>query len=746
MAPKKGAAAIKLAHELLTKARDEGSEDAAWQDIFKSLRKTPAALKRPEPRKLSLLHQAAYWGHRHAVETLLKEFSADPNDVTADEEKLDAEGVARTQGHEELAKYVKDFVDKADSKKSKAPTPEDTKIAHELLDKARDHGSEDVTWKGIFTKLRAHPAALARPEPRKMSLLHQAAYWGNKSAVEILVHEFGADPTETTHEDEKQDVATVAEAQGHASVAAFVRELVTKVSAAKSSACEEEEEEEPHVDEVDESAAESPYIEKNNNAGEKLEGAVEIWLCLRGLGKDAKWEAYNPSQNADIAVARSAGKPSIELDSLEGKRILDLKNMRETSTGTHRKAVCFSVLWEWDEGDGGKALPKWQVYPPQAQWQLEAAMCAADATCEVKTPAGKKYVVDLVGLRQHSSSDAFRTRRIRRRGVPLRQVHPPRVRDVVLNTWLDLSSQPDYWKGASNGAGTRRYDLPADSHIVSQISQWINCSIRTGHTAAFGQVPGHGGPFKGAEVVRVEVVEQPALWRRYCCYKGQMRAQSSAIKTHPGTKYLEKNPMALPRCEWLDADVNEAYFWHGSGKSSDGSIDLIDAIVSVGHEPSDENSEIMEVSDGASSRFAKNSSMFGSGVYLADISSKANLYVPCPVCHQGAYFRDPCHCSKKDVDKAPPYRMLLCRAVLGRVYVERKYQDARYKGEFNPAKKLGADAVMGEALPGQLAFREYVVYSDSASYPEFVVHYRRLPHAVVHKAAGPPPKKKAKKG
>merc|ERR1740123_2493872 len=111
-----------------------------------------------------------------------------------------------------------------------------------------------------------------------------------------------------------------------------------------------------------------------------------------------------------------------------------------------------------------------------------------------------------------------------------------------------------------------------------------------------------------------------------------MKAQAKAVKAHNGTTYLKKNPMATPLCDWLDQDVNETYFWHGSGKSSDGKIDLIDAIVAAGCEPSDENSEVMEVSDGASSRFAKNSSMFGSGVYLADISTKANLYSPCSVC------------------------------------------------------------------------------------------------------------------
>merc|ERR1711988_1691509 len=137
--------------------------------------------------------------------------------------------------------------------------------------------------------------------------------------------------------------------------------------------------------------------------------------------------------------------------------------------------------------------------------------------------------------------------------------------------------------------------------------------------------------------------------------------------------------MAMPVCDWLDKDVNECYFWHGSGKSPDGSIDLIDSITTVGCEPSDENSENMEVADGASSRFAKNTSMFGAGVYLADLSWKANLYVPCPLCHQGAYFRDPCFCKPADVEKGPAYRMLLCRTAMGRIHVENRYSDKRYK-------------------------------------------------------------------
>lgn len=323
---------------------------------------------------------------------------------------------------------------------------------------------------------------------------------------------------------------------------------------------------------------------------------------------------------------------------------------------------------------------------------------------------------------------------------------PSKVKDVKTGSWLTLACHPDYWvfaDGALSLEKPSRFDLPETSAVFERISEWINGTIRTGHAMAYGQVPGHGGATKGMEVVRVEVVHQPALWRRYCCYKGQLKPQAPAIAGHEGTAYLKKRPMAMPSCDWLDASVGEAYFWHGSGKSSDGSVDLIEAIISVGHEPSDENAAVMEVADGASARFAKNTSMFGAGVYLADIASKANLYVPCPRCHQGAYFRDPCHCSMAEVEKTVPYRMLLCRATMGRVYVERKYKDSRYKGEFNPAKKLGVDSVLGEAVPGQLAFREYVVYNDSASYPEFIVHYRRRAHPVKPGKGGP--KKKPKK-
>mmetsp|Transcript_26595 Transcript_26595/g.61094 ORF Transcript_26595/g.61094 Transcript_26595/m.61094 type:complete len:737 (+) Transcript_26595:72-2282(+) len=730
-------AAEKLAHELLTTARDEGGEDDAWEGIFEKLRLMPAAFTRPPVRKMSLLHQAAYWGHQAAVETLLTEFKADAAELTSDGQ--DAAAVAESEDNKDVAEFIRGFTAKAAAPKRKAPdepTEDDVQLAHELLDKARDGGAEDETWEEIFTSLRDRPAARVRPVVRKYSLVHQAAHWGKLAAVETLVVEFGGDLQEKSADGYEHEAADIAEAEGHTAVAKGIRLLLKGSSAAAADGS---------ADDDDEAGALSPYApEKAGNKKETIDadtkGAVEVWLALDKTA-EAKWQPYAAADNSAIAKARATGSKSAKIS---GKTV-DLDKFVEESAGKKRKLCSFTVLWEWDSGPGGKCPPEWQPYPVEAQWQLEAAMVSADGSCEIAVGAASKYLVDLVGLRQYSAEDSFRCRRVRRRGVTLRVAFPPRVRDIKTGGWVDLTYQPDYWTAVAGGADAtvaRRFNLPADSPLIQQISDWMNSTIRTGHAAAYGQVPGYGGPTKGIEVVRVEVVQQPSLWRRYCCYKGELKARSKEIKSHEGTAYLKKHPMAMPSCDWLDSDVNEVYFWHGSGKSSDGKVDLIDAIVSVGHEPSDENSAVMEVSDGASSRFAKNTSMFGSGVYLADIASKANLYVPCPVCHGGAYFRDPCHCSMKDVQAGQPYRMLLCRAAMGKVHIEKKYKDERYKGDFNPAKKLGVDSVMGESVPGTLAFREYVVYNDSASYPEFIVHYWRQGKAC--KAAGPGPKKKAK--
>mmetsp|Transcript_59632 Transcript_59632/g.126287 ORF Transcript_59632/g.126287 Transcript_59632/m.126287 type:complete len:758 (-) Transcript_59632:198-2471(-) len=744
---------VATAHELLTLARDSGADADTWESIFESLRECPAALARPPPRKMTLLHQAAYWGNVGAVETLLAEFSADPTELTADGLDMDAAAVAKSEGHTGLALMLQEAADKKKLKlkatASKEPTAEEVSLAHELLNEARDSGGEDATWTSIFNRLRKSPAALIRPSVRKFSLLHQAAYWGKRAAVEILLGEFGADPTAATADDDALDAAGVAKSAGFEALANWIRtksfkpkEAVPTSSSSSSTTAASD------TSDLVAAAADapSPYAikasmgGKDNGQQNQGAGAVRVWLCLRdakpGASSAAKakkeWRLYSPEELSILETERTKGNSSAKLPTGGGTVHFDEGFEKSASSGD-RPVQSFTVSWEWDAGEGGKAAPEWKPYSKEAQFILENAICNAMCSAEITTPGSSKpsYVVDLIGFRQYSSKDDFKCRRVRRSGVPLKDQYPKEVLDPKTGKRLLLDSVPSYWKLDPQffSGVAKRFDLPMDHEVVMSIAKWMNATIRQGHKADYGQVPGAHCPTRGMEVVKVEVVMQPRLWRRYCCYKGKLKEQAKAIKSHAGTSYLKKNPMAMPLCSWLDQDVMESYFWHGCGKSEDGSLDSIDAIIDVGPIATEGNPTEMVVNDGASSRFSKPTSMFGAGVYLADLSSKANLYVPCPKCHKGAYFRDLCKCSPQDVEDAGPYRMLLMRAALGRVHIEHNHKDEAYKGAFNPAKKYHADSVMGE-IGGALTNREYVVYNDSAVYPEFIVHYKRRAKAI----------------
>eukprot|EP00929_Paragymnodinium_shiwhaense_P062950 TRINITY_DN31467_c0_g1_i3.p1 TRINITY_DN31467_c0_g1~~TRINITY_DN31467_c0_g1_i3.p1 ORF type:complete len:454 (-),score=28.83 TRINITY_DN31467_c0_g1_i3:337-1698(-) len=445
-----------------------------------------------------------------------------------------------------------------------------------------------------------------------------------------------------------------------------------------------------------------------------------------------RWVSFTAEQNA--AILKGAADARVELP--EGT--LDKKSLTWSSKeGWMTRAQSFQVCWQWDDGSGGVAAPTWKTYAPEEQLRLEHAYYSkhSDMRLSVGDAMKKDYVVDLVGMRQRAIDNAFQCRRVRRVGVPLRERYPMNVYSQEADAWLDLSGYPSYWLWPTSLTDAPcRTELSNDSVQFKRISEWMNQSIRTGHALKLGKTP-EGHPTKGMLVEKVEAVWAPALWRRYKSYLEFIKTRSKEIKAHPGTAYLRDKPMALPECDWLDHEANERYFWHGTGKSPDGSKDLLKCITTEGIEPSDEDSELAEVADGASSRFSKETSMFGSGIYLADLSSKANLYVPCPICHGGAYFRHTCQCGFNLLD-ADPYSMLLCRAALGRVHVETNFKEEylreTYKQKWNPAQKFNADSVMGEAA-GKLRFREYIVYNDSAIYPEFVVHYRRLGHPLKEK-------------
>lgn len=712
VAKEEAAAAEKLAHDLLKRAKDPetGNLDETWDGILDDLRKNRAAAKKPEVRTWSLLHWAACRGKLAAVKSLLKDYQADSVELTTDGKGFTAIALAESKQHEEVANILR-------------ASAGARQLAHRLLTDARTSGNSEEVWASIFEQLRAQPEAVRRPEQRVYSLLHQAAFWGTRDAVERLLTEFGADPWELTNNAEQLDIAGVAEAAKHAELVEWIRDWAAQRAAEVPA---------PYSPEAVKQAL------SDANPAVEWEDAVSIWFSWGPPDSDGclEWKRRSPAHNAALQAAEAEGGVAPVL--LDGGEVVDLgtglASVPVPGTARRRRFVRrFRVCWQWDVGPGAGAAAEWRAYSPETQRKIEDALLAGDSMVAV-VAGDKTYHIDLVDLRQYGPDDSFRCRRVRREGTQLRVPFPEKVRDPASGAILDLATTPAYWKAYDLQKGVTHFDLPLDSPLIASIEGWMNASARSGHTHKYGQVPGIKKPTLGFKVERVELVQSPLLWRRYVGYRGRLKQEQEAIRQHAGTDYLKQpgQQMAIPACEWLDADVNEAYLWHGSGKSADGEVDLINAIISKGHIPiqeSDKEGQGMEVPDGASARFAKTTSMFGSGVYLADVSTKANLYVPCPRCHGGAYFRHECQCSPDQVESAGLYRMLVCRVVLGRVYVEKDYEEVKYKGQFNPANKLGVDSVMGEISklppPKGLSFREYIVYNDSACYPEFIVHYSR---------------------
>ncbi|CAB3380280.1 Hypothetical predicted protein [Cloeon dipterum] len=104
--------------------------------------------------------------------------------------------------------------------------------------------------------------------------------------------------------------------------------------------------------------------------------------------------------------------------------------------------------------------------------------------------------------------------------------------------------------------------------------------------------------------------------------------------------------------------------------------------------------------------FAKDTCMFGSGVYFAEHSSKSNNYAfgnhkPCPT-HKNK------NCS------ICVRSMLLCKVALGRIYETTQSTVTSLPADF--------DSVKANAGP-LLLYPEYIIYKDDQVYPRFLIEY-----------------------
>jgi hypothetical protein len=272
--------------------------------------------------------------------------------------------------------------------------------------------------------------------------------------------------------------------------------------------------------------------------------------------------------------------------------------------------------------------------------------------------------------------------------------------------------------------------LPLDHPLFREVSKVMNDCIDGPHRKGVGEVYGKGVHPTHFEVTGVAIVQNKMLWMQYEDHKLflEEKLKGTRVEPIPGLR-----TEGFGR-ELVNPAINEAWMFHGTGPIN-GTLDVID-ILTKGTVMEDTimlpmEEQIHEIS-GLSHRMGSTEGMFGGGVYVADLSSKANLYVPCPVCYAGCYKGPkamPCTCTS-----APtiPYRMLLCRVLLGKVYSAPPDFDEKSMKVRNPLLRIPGDydSLVAEkgigplGKPG-LVFRENVVYNGAQVYPEIIIEYLR---------------------
>eukprot|EP01045_Picozoa_sp_COSAG04_P008256 COSAG04_NODE_453_length_14110_cov_262.397473_11_plen_223_part_00 len=114
-----------------------------------------------------------------------------------------------------------------------------------------------------------------------------------------------------------------------------------------------------------------------------------------------------------------------------------------------------------------------------------------------------------------------------------------------------------------------------------------------------------------------------------------------------------------------------------------------------------------------------NGGLYGKGIYLADVSSKANQCSAdstAPICN-APLNADGHHC------------MLLCRATMGSPFMAKKRLQGIHRPPDNPATRgLPYDSVFAKEgfttnFNGKQFHNEYVIFNGAQIYPEYVVWY-----------------------
>lgn len=258
---------------------------------------------------------------------------------------------------------------------------------------------------------------------------------------------------------------------------------------------------------------------------------------------------------------------------------------------------------------------------------------------------------------------------------------------------LGASSYPGYWVNSALPSDATFFDMfPGMKFkgILQSLADntWQNKRTRDRKRPDGQPIPRgdpHGDMPVGIRVLKAWRVEHAEMWRGYLATLQDMpRRRPDGCTDYQVRSYKELPWIARRR---LDGSVNEVYLWHGSSPSAVRSIAIGGFDLAL-----------CGTNTGA---------MFGTGVYLAECSSKADEYSR----DDGGGFYSGC------------FAMLLCRVVLGEAQV---LEEADYRAHERVGPGQAFDSTVGDRESAVGTYREFVVSSRDQIYPEYAIVYERL--------------------
>jgi len=197
---------------------------------------------------------------------------------------------------------------------------------------------------------------------------------------------------------------------------------------------------------------------------------------------------------------------------------------------------------------------------------------------------------------------------------------------------------------------------------------------------------------KRLKMVQVTRIENSDLWKRYL--SGRYAVRSKRLHRCVPIAAYGGEAVTLPflfseNKRSLSPGINEVYLFHGTTPGGATGIS--------------KNGFSLSYSG------TRAGSMYGSGVYLAECSSKSDEYA--------------------GDDSAGVYKglycLLLCRAVLGEVLNLPVGGDAVHQTIRTGVESGAFDSCLGNREASVGTYREFVVYQEDQVYPEYLVIYKR---------------------